>query len=410
MELTAEARAQLVSLVQETCSPLVRNAVEKQIDALVDGKGDSRIAGAIASAAATPAIAARGSTAEIRSRDVGRIVMAFATARGDLEKACQLSKQYFGEDSVPVREFEKQLSATDGATGGFLLQEEIATDLIELLRPASIVRQLNPVIAPMDTGKLTLPKITGGITASYIGENANAPKTQMAFGQVIATARKLAALVPVSNDLIRRRGAGTDAMVRDDLVNGIAQKSDVSFIRADGTGGEPKGILNWALAANIFNSSATINVTNTVTELGKLIEALAGGNVAMLRPAWMFSWRTWRFLFTLLDANNNFVFKDELQLGTLFGFPFKTSSQIPDNLGGGSDESEIYFVDFSDVVIAEATQIMLDVSTEAAYHDGSNVVAAFSLDQTVIRAIIEHDLVMRHDEAIAILDTVLWGT
>jgi heptaprenylglyceryl phosphate synthase len=60
------------------------------------------------------------------------------------------------------------------------------------------------------------------------------------------------------------------------------------------------------------------------------------------------------------------------------------------------------------VVIGDALNLQIDVSQEAAYHDGSNVVAAFSLDQTVIRAIIETDMVMRHDAAVTVLSGVKW--
>ena len=62
------------------------------------------------------------------------------------------------------------------------------------------------------------------------------------------------------------------------------------------------------------------------------------------------------------------------------------------------------FTDYS-----TATQLLVDSSTEAAYYDGANVQAAFSLDQMVIRAIIEHDLVMRHDFSSSVLTGMTWA-
>ena len=76
---------------------------------------------------------------------------------------------------------------------------------------------------------------------------------------------------------------------------------------------------------------------------------------------------------------------------------------------GGSNESELYFADFYEVALGETSNLIIDASGSAAYHDGSNVVAAFSKDETVIRAIIEHDLGMRQDEALAVLTGVKWG-
>ena len=81
-----------------------------------------------------------------------------------------------------------------------------------------------------------------------------------------------------------------------------------------------------------------------------------------------------------------------------------------DTTGLGNDnESEIYLVDFSQVLIGESQGLLVDSSQEAAYHDGSSVQAAFSLDQTVVRAIAEHDLGMRHDKGVTMLTGVTWA-
>jgi hypothetical protein len=63
----------------------------------------------------------------------------------------------------------------------------------------------------------------------------------------------------------------------------------------------------------------------------------------------------------------------------------------------------------ADAVIGDATSIIIDTSTEAAYHDGTQVVAAFSQDQTVVRAIVQHDFGMRHDASVAVLTQVTWA-
>jgi len=96
--------------------------------------------------------------------------------------------------------------------------------------------------------------------------------------------------------------------------------------------------------------------------------------------------------------------------GRLFGFPFGVTTQVPDNLGDGEDESEIYFVDFADAAIGESSRVEIEISSEAAYYDGSNVVSAFSLDQTVLRAIARHDFAMRRNTSGAVIQAVTWGS
>lgn len=69
----------------------------------------------------------------------------------------------------------------------------------------------------------------------------------------------------------------------------------------------------------------------------------------------------------------------------------------------------MYLADFADVIIGDALNAIVDVSSEAAYHDGTAVVAAFSKDQTVVRVILANDLAVRHAEAVAVLTGVTWG-
>ena len=64
-----------------------------------------------------------------------RIIMALASAKGDPIRAAVFAQKAWGEDSPVV----KALSSADATAGGFLLQDEMATDIIELLRPASVV-------------------------------------------------------------------------------------------------------------------------------------------------------------------------------------------------------------------------------------------------------------------------------
>jgi HK97 family phage major capsid protein len=335
------------------------------------------------------------------TEDVGLLLRCIAFAKGDIGAASKVAIERFGNERV-----SKALAAQEEDVGGFLIRDELAAGLIELLRPMSVVRSLNPTMVPMDTGTMRMSKLASGSSGGWIGENQNIPATQPAFGQIVLTAKKYASLVPMSNDLLRRAGSLADRTVRDDLLADIGTSTDLAFIRGDGASAQPKGLLNQGTA---INANGTVNLANVTTDIGILLQTMGDNNVRMLRPGWIMEWRTWRYLITVRDGNGNFAFKPEMDGGTLFGMPFKVTSQIPRNLGGGSNETELYFCDFADVIIGETTSILVDVSDVAAYHDGSNVVASFSLDQTVIRAIIEVDLGVRHAESVLILDQVKWG-
>lgn len=350
------------------------------------------------------------SRAESRGLKIAQATLAIAAAHlsykgGQPESPASFAKRKFGEDAAVT----KALSTVVGSEGGFLFGEEIASDFIELLRPQSVIRSMNPVVMPMVNGRLTMSGLAGGASFAYIGENKKIGKSQPTFRQVKGTAKKGAALVPISNDLIRKPSVNALQVVRDDMIAAAAAGSDAAFIRADGSQDQPKGLRHWAAAANVIAANGTVNLANVTTDLGKLMLALANADCRFIRPGFLMSPRSAIYLMSVRDTNGNFAFREEMLAGRLWNYPWKWTTQIPSNLGGGTNESELYLADFADVVIGDEEQVQIEVSGDAAYDDGTGtIVSAFQYDQTVVRLIVEHDLVVRHRESIAVLTAVLW--
>lgn len=345
----------------------------------------------------------------------GRIIRAFAAAKNEGSGIVGVEKTLhaWGDDDLGkavMETREKALAAGNASAGGFIVPEQYSQDILDARRAMTVVRKLGPREFPMPNGTLHLPKVATGSTGGYIGENANAPATQPVFGENILTAKKLGAVVPISNDLIRYSSPQADAVVRDDLVRGLAVSEDAAFLRGDGTGGSPKGLRYWAASGNLIAAS-TFSLANVATDLGGLMLALMNNNVPPGRWAWIFAPRTWKALYTVQTTTGDFAFRDEMGRGTFYGFPFAMTTAVPVNLtvGANSDCSEIYLVNFDDMAIADSQRLIIDASSEAAYHNGSSVVASFSLDQTVIRAIAEHDFAARDANAIAVLTGVRYG-
>lgn len=305
----------------------------------------------------------------------------------------------------------KAMAANEPLSGGFLIPEEFSSEVIELLRPASVVRAFNPPTIPTTLGNLRVPRITDGTTGYYIGENSNITPSQIRLGQLALSYKKLAVLVPMSNDLLRRPSVGADALVRNDMVRGMAQAENIAFLRSPGTEAQPKGLRYWVDANNVFFANATVSLQNSASDLGKIILKLEENNIPLTRPGWIFAPRTKMYLMTVQTTTGAYAYRDEMIRGTLWGWPFKTSTQVPTNLTdrGGTNESEIYLVDWDEAIIGETERLIVDASAEAAYFDGASVVSSFSQDQTVIRSIAEHDFAMRRNTAVAVMNGVTWG-
>jgi len=351
----------------------------------------------------TGSLAAQPKQAERKAGEsLGIIVRSLVSAGGDPRAAA-----HYAETQCHAPDIAAALNTGTGSAGGFIIPPGYVPEVIELLRPASVVRKLGARPVPMPSGTLTMPRHTAGSTANYVTEGADAQTSQPAFGPLNLSKKKLVALVPVSNDLIRFSSPAANSLVRDDIVQGIGTREDQAFIRDDGSNNTPTGLRYQAMGSAVIPANATANVQNVKNDLGKAELSLLNGNVKMIQPGWILSPRSLIFLQNLVDGNGNHVFP-EIAAGMLRNKPYAVTTSIPDNLGAGGDESEIYLVDFNDAIIGEATGLIIDISKEGTYMEAGKLVSAFSRDETLVRAITEHDFGMRHIPSVAVLTAVKW--
>lgn len=300
-----------------------------------------------------------------------------------------------GESPLLVRTLAE--SALD--TGGVLVPDPVAEDLIELQYAATPFLQGNPIRMQLPNGSAVLPRMATGSAVGWIGENANAPKTSPTFDAPRLSLRTLAGLVPYSNRLARHSPQDVARLVLNDLVAGAAVKLDLALIRGAGTAHEPLGIENQCPAANKYNSAGT-SVANITSDTGKANRLLEENNIMPVRRFWLMAPRTRWALMTARDGNNNLIWAAEMAMGQFMGSPFGVTTNIPVNLGGGLNESKLYLVEMNEEVFAEGLGedgMRFDSRDGVAYHDGSAVVSAFSQDQSVARLTQTADLVSRRN-------------
>jgi hypothetical protein len=134
-----------------------------------------------------------------RSLVIGAAAKMMAYGGGNLFSARQASMEVYGE-SHPVT---RALVASTGPAGGFIVPPDYMNEIIELLRPAAVVRGSNPRVIPMPRGTMTLPGQASPATATYGSEGSQIASSQQSLKQIVASFKKLTALVPISNDLMR---------------------------------------------------------------------------------------------------------------------------------------------------------------------------------------------------------------
>lgn len=368
---------------------------------------------------------------------VGGFAKALLMGGGSPYNAVQAAKQAYGESHPVTMSVAKALAAGIGASGGFIVPPDYVNEIIELLRPRAVVRASNPRSMPMPRGTMTLPAQTSAATANYGSERQQIKASQQTLGQIVASYKKLTALVPVTNDLMRYADPAADAFVRDDLVKVMALREDLAFLLGDGTQDTPKGFLgfannyvanqggtvgNWSSTANstyaaggnFLTSNEAYSLTTVANELAGMANKLDAANVPSIRRKWFFNPRVYNYLYNLLNSLGLYVYRDELNKGTLNGYPFALSTQIPVNLydtnGAQTTGTFIFLVEMDDAIILDSMTLELAISREGTYYDSTGtLVSAFQQDETVVRAIAEHDFQMRHLPSIAVDQGVIWA-
>lgn len=333
-------------------------------------------------------------TAHQRARIAGK-----ASAEQEFSFAKALRGLAFG--NWQGAEFEQKVLLATGSpsAGGYLIPPEYAEGVLEFVRARTVFNRLNVTRFTAQSAPFRILKQSGGATAYMIGENADITKSSPSFDQLEINPRKAAALVAISNDLIRRADPAVEQIVRRDIGQALATLLDKQMLDGDGTGNNLLGVFNTP-GVNTLSLGANGGTPSVDTLYDALYEVEKyNGQIT----AWVFHPRTKNTLRKLKNAEGTYLLQPPVSASeppTLLGLPYYETTAIPINLtvGTSTDCSYILAGDWREAVVVEWLGLQLDASREASYVEGGTLVSAFSRDLTVVRAIQEIGFALRRPE------------
>jgi len=93
----------------------------------------------------------------------------------------------------------------------------------------------------------------------------------------------------------------------------------------------------------------------------------------------------------------------------MMGVPVETTNQIPTDLSGTTDETEVYYVEGSQYVIADATDIEVREYDQATITDASGSSRNLAdRGEMAVEMVLSHDANLRHDVGAAVAEQVDW--
>jgi HK97 family phage major capsid protein len=181
-----------------------------------------------------------------------------AKDQGDTEKVQRL--QAF------KRKLSNALSERIPAEGGFLVPEDLRSEILMVALETAVVRPRARVI-PMDSLRVPLPMIDdtshassvyGGVVGYWTEEGAALTASAPSFGRLVLEAKKLTAYTTIPNELLQDAVTPLDTWFNMFFPRAIAWFEDVAFIGSSTTGtgvGEPQGFLNAPAAIKVVPNS-----------------------------------------------------------------------------------------------------------------------------------------------------------
>lgn len=301
-----------------------------------------------------------------------------------------------GGESVEARK-DFEYNAKSVGLGSLLEGSELAgadvdrSDFIELLRPKTSVQGLPFRRIGLINGQNKLNKAKSGSSASHVGSTSSISESNQTFEQVRFSAKKIASLSILDNDILRLGDPSIYNLVADDLILGIRQEWDRALLNGTGGAYEPLGLLN--ISGNSFSRTSSPDSVKIGKDLRKAKKQLADYNVIETNPFWI----TRAGMKIAIEnqystAQEQMRYAQQLETaGTLIGYKLITSNNIPT----GTDNS-IILLNVPDFVMAEGYGITLDTSVDYK----------FNTDQTAIRGIFAYDFQPRHAKALCTITSV----
>ena len=253
-------------------------------------------------------------------------------------------------------EAKGQSVGTD-ANGGYLVPTTLDTQIREKLYALSPIRQIATVISNIPAD-LDIP-LEGTLPTTYwVGEGVAPTESTQTFDLKKLVAHKLGGFGKFTHESL------VDTATTPSLQNFVAErfalslaiKENEAFVSGDGTD-RPYGFRSSAITPTaLAQAGAALSWTDLVNLTLKVNAAYRSRSVFVVSTAAL------GLILTLKDSANRPIYLpsiDGTSPATLLGRPVYEVTEIPSNLGTGTNETEIWFGDFANYLIGdrEATRI-----------------------------------------------------
>ncbi len=289
---------------------------------------------------------------------------------------------------------KRDLTVGTNSAGGFLKPtDHMGNEFVDALRARLVMNDLGTRFMSGLKGDVAIPKLSTGVAAGFVAENGATSEVNATFAQVTMSPKSLGAFTDVSRLLMIQSDPSVEQIVRDDLLNSIAQKIEDVAIEG-GASNEPTGITGTTGIGSVaIGTNGGAMTWAKVTDLVKEVEvdnaAINANTLAYLTNPKVKS----HLASTAKVASTDSVMLLDAPWDQLYGYNLAVTNNVPSDLTKGTltTASAMIFGDFSQLMIGffSTPDVLID-----PYTGGSSGAVR-------IRVIQEVDVAVRHAQSFA---------
>ena len=270
-------------------------------------------------------------------------------------------------------EQKRELTVGTNASGGFFAPSvQLANEFVEALRARLILSDMGMRIMSGLNTKVQIPKISAGASAAFVAESGDVGDQTQTTAQITMVGRTLGARTDVSRLLLLESDPSIEQIVRDDLLNAVANKIEDVAIEG-GASNEPTGITQtsgigsvaiatnggpptWAMVTDLVKEVEVDNAALNAATLGFITNPKAKSKMA----------NTVR----VSSTDSHMILNDPYD--SIYGYRLGISTNVPSDLTKGTTSgtcSAIIFGDFSQLmmgVFGGGPDVLVDPYTNSA--------------------------------------------
>ncbi|WP_373695971.1 phage major capsid protein [Aquibium pacificus] len=260
-----------------------------------------------------------------------------------------------GDDRMLRSMEQKAMSYGSGQDGGYLVPEELETEIGKRLAAISPIRSIASV-RQVSSAVLKKPFAVSGPAVGWVGETAARPETASStLAELQFPTAELYAMPAATASLLEDSAVDLDRWISAEIETAFAEQEGTAFVTGNGTN-KPKGFLDYTLVAEASWEWAKIGYIATGVDgalpaadpsdiLIDLVYALKSGY--RQNANWVMNRKTQAAIRKLKDDDGNYLWQPPAMPGAramLMGFPLVEAEDMPDI---ASDETPIAFGDFA---------------------------------------------------------------